>query len=227
MYNKGIHGIFENNLYMNPYEFKEFVTDVRNLYLLTKIPSIENCFLKLAAFEKKIDAIDFIRWIEQEKKSKQKNKLENIISTKELPYIFSYLYRCQSRLDFFTKNPSELKKELFKHDPRIIEIIATLNSLLTDYSVNGILLPFKDSIGLICKAVPFKPFQPEIIKRDLEIIYKDYNSFLHQQVEELQDLFVKLLNRFSADIGNALTKIGRKDLAQKIMSGKILFRPDL
>ena len=60
---------------MKPKLFKYFVKDVENLYYKTRLSSIEDCFIRLSQEAEQVDALDFIRWLNSEKKVKGKNSV--------------------------------------------------------------------------------------------------------------------------------------------------------
>lgn len=212
---------------MNSKLFKDFIRDVGNLYYKTRLSSIEDCFIRLSQEVEQIDILDFVRWLGSEKKSTGKDSIRKNIAIPELFDVFNYLYDITVRFKSVQNDLGKFRKEVFNQNPRLIEIIATMNTLLDDYSVNSILLPFQSAIQLISKVFPIPPYDEAMVRRDLQVIIQAYGHRIEQQADTLKDLFIILLNRFSQDIGKALENIGRKDLADKVMSGKILYRPDL
>lgn len=213
---------------MNPNLFKGFVKDIENLYYKTRLSSIENCFIRLSQGLDRIDIVEFNAWLNGEKRSKgKKDSIYSNIGIVEVLDALEYLYSVMVRYGAIQKDTGRFRSELFNLPPKVIEIISTMKELLGDSSVNGILLPFQPSIELICKIFPIPPYDVGMVKRDLQVIINAYNNKQAQQIDSLRDLFMSLLNKFSLDIGKALEKVGRKDLADKIISGKIMFRPDL
>ena len=212
---------------MKPKLFKCFVKDVENLYYKTRLSSIEDCFIRLSQEAEQVDALDFIRWLNSEKKVKGKNSVYRYVTSPELFTVFDYLYDLTTRFKSIESAPGKFRMELFNQNPKLIEMINTLNVFLNDNDINSILLPFQSVIQLISKIFPIPPRDELMIKKDLQVIDQYYNRQQSKQNETSKDLFGFLLNKFGQDIGMALENIGRKDLADKIVSGKILFRPDL
>jgi hypothetical protein len=158
---------------------------------------------------------------------KGKNSVYKYVTSPELFTVFDYLYDLTTRFKSIESAPGKFRMELFNQNPKLIEMINTLNVFLNDNDVSSILLPFQSVIQLVSKIFPIPPRDELMIKKDLQIIAQYYNRQQLQQEEISKDMFGILLNKFSQDIGMALENIGRKDLADKIVSGKILFRPDL
>ena len=214
---------------MNPILFKNFVKDVGELYCKTHVASIEDCFIRLSQATNNTDITDFMAWIGDQKKSKSGVKSllaqPNII----LP-AFEYVANVNTRVNAInkdTKASDEFQQQLFTHNPQEIEFINTMASLLGDFEVSSILIPFIPAFTLIAKRSRIPPHNQEMVKKDLITLMSNYKTQQVQQAETLKESFVVLLNKFSQDVGKALENIGRKDLADKIVGGKLLFRPDL
>lgn len=212
---------------MNSKIFKNFTKDISDLYCATKIASIEDCFIRLSEVSNGIDAISLIRWLNVEKKSKGTNSIRRQIATPELFDVFEYLYSLLSRIKSIQGDLSKFRIEVFNQNPKFIEIINTMNDLLKDYSARSILYPFEPAISLVSRVFPIPAHNEEMIKKDIQLIAQVYESRLAEQEESIKNLFIILLDRFSQDVGQALIDVGRKDLSDKITSGKILYRPDL
>ena len=212
---------------MNLRLVKEFANDLKDLYCKTRVSAVEDCFIKLSQYSEKIDALDFISWLNAESRSKGKSSVLQNLSEPDIIDAFKYLYSINSRFRALQNNSEQLRKEIFNVDPHIIEIVATMRSFIDDASVKSILEPFSHSIQLVCSIFSPEPYNADMIKRDLGVLVSAYSRRLTQKENDLKSLFGFLLNKFSYDVGKALTDIGRQALADKIINGKILFRPDL
>jgi len=207
--------------------FDNFLRDLSALYCKTKLASIENEFIKLA--QSGFDYNTFGSWLSSELRTSRKGSLLSKLSSPNSA-------RCILELNNLTFEIGKIEEKDFY--PYLIKKYASdisfLNNLFNCIYVKDLYTYYSEPLNLISNLISsgtIRDVKDDTLVKNLEIDYRiilsEYENAKSVMVEKSKEKFLFLLNKFSNDVAGALTDIGREDLAQQILSSKILWRPDL
>lgn len=201
--------------------FYLFTKDLRDLYLKTKLSSIESLYLKCAQSYASV----FGNWI------LKNNEIRDSLADPQVYDALKVLVRIRTKYPD-SVSQSDVIKYFMNNTSPAIPVIVAFNQLLTT-PLENILTPYKD---IIVATSSFQGDMPdaEAVKSDLEIIQK---LFLDAQsgtkdkkiyapkkgtkTQQKMQMFSWLLKTFSADISKAASNVGLDNFADAISNGAI------
>jgi len=220
------------------FSFNQFVRDIGDLYCKTKLASIENLYIKLA---QSFDYSNFGSWLKNIISSNSKVSQDfkgSLSDPNTLDYILELNNINNNWSNFSQKGTDGVLQNLvtqYQLGEKAAKIPRLFNGIITSALVPKLYTLYPNPLKAINELINSGQLTlsadsdkvAENLKNDAELILSEYGKSKKQMKEESEKIFYFLLDRFSKDISSALQSIGRNDLAQSILSQKILWRPDL